>query len=430
MTLGCEPMVRNLLTVALTMRVAAWLLLVLLSIGCTGVNAHQKLPEVELGEASFYPTLEAYAGSPIVAGNDVRILLNGEQIFPAVLEAIRSAKTSITYAQYFVDDGPVVDDVVAALAERCRAGVPGHVLLDGVGTISMSARHTDQLKTAGCDVRTFRPLRPWALRRANNRNHRRILVVDGRVGITGGSGVSRKWMGNGLIDDHWRDTDVRVEGPAVEWLQAAFVENWLETTKEALGGEAYFPRPKQSTGNVAAQIVRSSPGGGSFAMYSTILLALNSARRSIRITNPYFLLDDAMRDAILSRLQRGVTVEVLVPGTIDHKLVRQASRATWGPLLQAGVKIYEYSPALLHSKTMVIDGRWTTVGSTNMDNRSFAMNEEVNLIVYDRQIGERFEEIFAADRRHARQITYDEWRRRSLGARVFELVVAPVRDFL
>jgi cardiolipin synthase len=412
------------------MRVAAWLLLVLLSVGCTGVNAHQKLPEVELGEASFYPTLEAYAGAPIVVGNDVRILLNGEQIFPAVLEAIRSAKSSITYAQYFVDDGPVVDDVVAALAERCRAGVPAHVLLDGVGAVSMSDRHIDELKTAGCDVRTFRPLRPWALRRANNRNHRRILVADGRVGITGGSGVSRKWMGNGLIEDHWRDTDVRIEGPAVEWLQAAFVENWLETTKEALGGEAYFPRPKQGRGNVAAQIVRSSPAGGSFAMYSTMLLALNSARRSIRITNPYFLLDDAMRDAILSRLQRGVTVEVLVPGTIDHKFVRQASRATWGPLLQAGVKIYEYRPALLHSKTIVIDGTWATVGSTNMDNRSFAMNEELNLIVYDRVIGARFEEIFAADRRHSRQITYDEWQRRGLTARLFELIVAPVRDFL
>src|SRR5262249_7014883 len=235
-----------------------------------------------------------YAGAPIVSGNDVRILLNGDKIFPALVGAIRSARTSITYAQHFFEEGPVADDVVAALAERCRAGVPAHVLLDGVGTVSMPAQHIEALKAARCNVRTFRPLRPWALRRANNRNHRRILVVDGRVGVTGGSGVSRKWMGNGLTPDHWRDTDMRIEGPAVQWLQAAFVENWLETTKEALAGEAYFPRVPPR-GPVAAQIVRSSPAGGSFSMYSTLLLAFNSARRSLRITNPYFLLDETMR---------------------------------------------------------------------------------------------------------------------------------------
>ena len=223
---------------------------------------------------------------------------------------------------------------------------------------------------------------------------------------------------------------MRIEGPAVAWLQAAFVDNWLETTKEALGGEAYFPRPTESKGSVRAQVVRSSPSGGSFALYSTILIALNSARRSIRITNPYFLLDDAMTEAILNRLQRGVSVEVLVPGTIDHKFVRQASRATWGPLLKAGVKMYEYRPALLHAKTIVIDGVWATVGSTNLDNRSFAMNEEVNVIVYDRGVGARFEEIFAADRGHARPITYEEWQHRGLTARLFELFVAPGRDLL
>jgi cardiolipin synthase len=410
-------------------RWAARFVVVVLSVGCTSPDVDRTSSDVELGDQSFHATLEAYAGAPIVSDNDVRILLNGDRIFPALIEAIRSARTSLTYAQYFFEEGPIADDLVAALAERCRAGVRTHVLLDGVGTVSMPARHIQALKAARCDVRTFRALRPWALRRANNRNHRRILVVDGRVGITGGSGVSDKWMGNGLTADHWRDTDVRIEGPAVEWLQAAFVENWLETTKEVLGGEAYFPRP-QRRGAVAAQVVRSSPAGGSFAMYSTLLIAFNSARRSIRITNPYFLLDDAMRDVVVDRLRRGVTVEVLVPGTIDHKFVRQASRATWGPLLKAGVKIYEYRPALLHAKTVVIDGTWATVGSTNLDNRSFAMNDEVDVIVYDRGIGRQFEEIFAADLRHARRVSYEEWRRRGITARVFELVVAPIRDLL
>jgi cardiolipin synthase A/B len=402
-----------------------------LAVGCAHVNADLKqLPSVELGEPAFYPTLQAYAGAPIVGGNKVELLLNGEQIFPALLTAIRGARTSITYAQYFFEEGPVCDDVVQALAERCRAGVPVHVLLDGVGTLMMPSRYTDTLRQAGCEVRTFRAVRPWALRRANNRNHRRILVVDGRVGFTGGSGVSRKWMGDGRTVDHWRDTDIRVEGPAVEWMQAAFIENWREAAGHALGGDAYFPRPHPPRGSVPVQVVRSSPEGGSSAMYGTLLIALNAARRSVRITNPYFLLDEAMTQAMLERLRRGVTVQVLVPGSIDHAIVRQASRATWGPLLQAGVKIYEYRPALLHAKTMVIDGRWATVGSTNLDPRSFALSQELNVVVYDRQVAGALEDAFAADLEHATEIDYDAWRRRGLRARLFELLVWPVREML
>ena len=403
----------------------------LLLAGCAHVNADvTKLPTVELGAPGFYPTLQAYAGAPIVGGNDVQVLLNGEQIFPALVAAIRAARTSLTYAQYFFEEGPVAEDVIGALAERCRVGVPAHVLLDGVGTLGMPARYTDDLKRAGCQVRTFRAVRPWALRRANNRNHRRILVVDGRVGFAGGSGVSRKWMGNGRTADHWRDTDVRVEGPAVEWMQAAFLENWMESAGEALGGDAYFPRPQPPRGQVAVQVVRSSPEGGSYAMYNTLLIALNAARQSIRITNPYFLLDAAMIEAVLGRLRHGVSVEVLVPGTIDHKLVRQASRATWGPLLKAGVKIYEYQPALLHAKTMVIDGRWATIGSANLDPRSLALCQELNVVVYDRAVARGLEDVFKADVAHARAVGYEAWRERGLQARLFELLMLPLRDML
>ena len=403
----------------------------LLAAGCAHVNADLvRLPTVELGEPRFYPTLQAYGGAPIVGENDVKILLNGEQIFPAVVEAIRAARTSITYAQYFVDEGPVVDDVVQALADRCRAGIPAHILLDGVGSLNMPGRYTDTLREAGCQVKTFRAVRLWALRRANNRNHRRILVVDGRVGFTGGSGVSRKWMGDGRTADHWRDTDVRIEGPAVEWMQAAFVENWMESSGEALGGDAYFPRPQPARGPVAVQVVRSSPEGGSYAIYNTLLIALNAARESVRITNPYFLLDDAMTKAVLERVRHGVKVEVLVPGTIDHAFVRQASRATWGPLLEAGVKISEYQPALLHAKTMVIAGRWATVGSTNLDPRSFALSQELNVVIYDRAVARQLDAVFTADLRHARPIDYATWHARGIRARLFELLVFPVRDML
>jgi cardiolipin synthase A/B len=237
-------------------------------------------------------------------------------------------------------------------------------------------------------------------------------------------------MGDGRTADHWRDTDVRVEGPAVEWMQAAFLENWTESAGEALGGDAYFPRGHIPHGQAAVQVVRSSPEGGSFAMYNTLLIALNAARQSIRITNPYFLLDGPMTDAVLHRLQRGVSVEVLVPGTIDHAFVRQASRATWGPLLKAGVKIYEYQPALLHAKTVVIDGRWATIGSTNLDPRSFALCQELNVVIYDRAMARRLEDVFAADVAQARAVDYEWWRGRGLQARVFELLVLPIRDML
>lgn len=398
--------------------------------GCVHVPRHQALPSLVLGEPSFFPTLEAYAGAPIVGGNAVEVLLNGEQIFPAVLDGIRSAQRTITYAQYYYDDGPVARDIAEALAERCRAGVGVNILLDAFGSLNMPREYVAQMRAAGCHVVWFRPLSQYVFRRYYHRNHRRILVVDGRIGFTGGAGVSRKWMGNGRIAHHWRDTDARVEGPVVEYLQAAFAESWLEGTGMVLGGEAYFPRPTEPRGQVYAQVARSSPAGGSTAMYTTLLLALSSARRSVLVTNPYFVLDDTMREAVLRTTRRGVRMAVLVPSVIDHNLVRQASRAQFGELLRAGVEIYEYTPALLHAKTMVIDGVWATIGSANLDNISFAVNDELNLIVYERAIAQQLERSFDDDVRASRRVTYEAWRSRGLGARLLESLALPIRDLL
>jgi cardiolipin synthase A/B len=411
----------------------AWIAAALLLINgsaCARVRPHISLPNLELGDPSFYPTLQAYAGAPIVGGNTVTILLNGEQIFPAVLEAIRAARTSIVYAQYYYEDGAAARTVADALAERCQAGLRVHVLLDGVGTFFMPAELRELISGAGCEVQSYRPVRPWTLHKANYRNHRRLLVVDGKVGFTGGSGVSQKWAGDGRLKDHWRDTDIRVEGPAVEWLQAAFVESWLEVSGVALGGPAYFPRPNPPRGSVPVQVVRSSPLAGETGMYTTLLLALASARRSIRITNPYLVLDDAMRDVLLDRIRAGVTIDVIVPEAIDHQAVRQASRATWGDLLRGGVRIYEYKPALLHAKTIVIDGVWATVGSTNLDNRSFALNDELNVVTYDRGVAERLDATFRDDLAYSEQVTYERWKRRGVKARLFEWLVSPFRDQL
>jgi cardiolipin synthase len=401
-----------------------------LATGCMRVTTHVAVPELQLGEPSYFPTQEAYGGAPIVGGNSVEILLNGEQIFPALVEGMRAARRTITYAQYVYEDGPVSRDIAEALAERCRAGVGVSLLLDSFGSLNMPSEYVEMMRASGCHVTWFRPLSPFAIRRYNNRNHRRVVVIDGRVGFTGGSGVSRKWMGNGRVAEHWRDTDVRVEGPAVEYLQAAFAENWLEATGMVLGGDAYFPRPILTRGDVYVQVVRSTTGGATTAMYTTLLLALSSARRSVYVTNPYFVLDPQMTAALLETVGRGVKVVVLVPGAIDHNIVRQASRAQFGRMLQAGIEIYEYASALLHAKTMVIDGVWATIGSTNLDNRSLALDEELNVIVYDRTVAGQMERVFLDDLRHSRQVTYETWKKRGFAAKFLEVLALPIRDLL
>ena len=398
--------------------------------GCAHVQPHLALPPLILGEPSFFPTLEAYAGAPIVGGNAVELLFNGEQIFPSLVASIQSAQRTITYAQYYYEDGPVARDIAEALAERCRAGVGVNVLLDAFGSLGIPSEYLELMRVSGCHVAWFRPLSQYIFRRYYKRNHRRILVVDGRIGYTGGAGVSRKWMGNGRTEDHWRDTDVRMEGPVVEYLQAAFAENWLEATGMVLGGDAYFPRPIEPRGRVYAQVARSSPASGSTAMYTTFILALSAARTSVLVTNPYFVLDDTMREAVLRTVGRGVRVAVLVPAVIDHNLVRQASRAQFGKLLRAGVEIYEYTPALLHAKTMVIDSVWATVGSTNLDNLSFAFNDELNLIIYDRAIAQQLERAFHQDVQASRRVTYEAWKRRGVKAKLLEVLALPIRDLL
>ena len=396
--------------------------------GCGHVQPHLEVPDLRIAEPSFRATLVGYAGGVVVGGNRIDVLLNGDEIFPAKLEMIRSARKTITYAQYVFEEGAPAADTAQALAERCRAGVKVHVLVDAVGSLMMPSQYRDWLTEAGCELVYYRPLSPWAMDRVNNRNHRRILVVDGRAGVTGGSGTSGKWSGNGRQEGQWRDTDIRLEGPVVAQLQGAFAENWLEATGVALGGPDYFPSPIEAKGQVESQIVRSSPAGGSVAMYTMFLLAIASARRSIYITNPYFVPDDKMLSTLLQARQRGVRVVLLLPGATDHNLVRQASRSELGRLLQAGIKVYEYRAALLHAKTMVIDSIWATVGSTNLDRRSFELNEELNLVVYNPDIARRLEGVFEADLRGSREVTYEAWKNRGIVSRFLEALSLPFRD--
>jgi len=406
----------------------------LVSTSCARVQSHFGLPELAAEEPSFLPTVEAYT-SAAHGGNTASLLLNGDQIFPAQLEAIRGARQTISYAQYFYEEGSIGREIAEALAQRCRAGVRAHILLDGFGAVLMPAAYQETMTQAGCKVATFRPLSPLSLlaavgfRRDNKRNHRRILVVDGQIGFTGGSGISPKWMGDGRTEGQWRDTDVRIEGPIVARLQGAFVENWLEATGDVLGGDAYFP-PLPRRGPVFAQIVGSSPTGGSFSMYTMFLLAMSSARRSIYITNPYFLPDERMTRVLTEAPGRGVRVVVLLPGAIDNNIVRQASRSTFGKLLRSGIEIYEYQAGLLHAKTMTIDGIWATIGSTNLDTRSFALNEELNAVMYSKDVAGQLDQHFADDLRYSRKIEYRQWQSRGFFARLLEVLSLPVRQQL
>ena len=389
-------------------------------------------PSGALTDRAFARTVEAHTLGGILAGNRVELLLNGDEIFPAMLAAIRSARLSITFANYIWQTGPIADEMAEALAERCRAGVGVSVLVDAVGSRDMTKENRELLMRSGCHFERFRPLNPFDVRRFNNRNHRRVLVVDGRVGFTGGTGIGWQWTGDGRTPAHWRQTDVRFEGPIVRDLQAAFAENWRSETGILLGGEAYFPADGVPAGDVSAQVVRSSPGGGSSEAFALFLLALEGARRSIVLTSPYYVPDHEIADALARAVQRGVKVSILISGVADtliDRMVRVASRASFGRALRDGVKVYEYHATMLHAKTVTIDGAWAVVGSVNLDNRSFSLNHEGSLVMYDARIARRLEAIFEDDLRFSREVTLEEWRTRGVG-RVLELFVLPIRNAL
>jgi cardiolipin synthase A/B len=416
------------------MKCLKWLVLIL-TLGCAKVLPVYQMPDILVGEPSFFPTIEAYTDAPIVGGNRIELLFNGDETFPVMLRDIKTAKSTITFAQYLYEDGSISYEFAQAFSDRCRAGVQAHILIDNQGSQKIPGEIPAMMRDAGCHVEFFRRVEaqqvflPWKLLKYNYRNHRRVLVIDGRVGFTGGYGISEAWTGDGRTEDHWRETNARVEGPVVKYLQAAFTESWLEATGALLGGDGYFPR-LEPRGKVSAQMVKSSPIGGSFQNYMLFLLSITSAKKSILITNSYFIPDDTMIEALLKAAARGVRVVILVPGKIDHQITYRASRSNYGRMLLGGIQIFEYMPALMHAKTMVVDGVWATVGSTNFDNRSFALNEELNLTVYDSSIAQRLEEAFEQDLKYSRKITYDEWSSRGIGERIYEIFAFPVREYL
>jgi cardiolipin synthase A/B len=362
-----------------------------------------------IDDPQFARSMSVLLGPPLLDGNQVDTLLNGDQIFPAMLGAIRSAQRTITFETYIYWSGEVGKAFADALSERARAGVKVHILIDWVGSQKMEEAYLRQMTEAGAQIHKYHPPRWYNLNRLNNRTHRKILVVDGRVGFTGGVGIADEWSGNAQDENHWRDTHFRVSGPAVAQMQAAFADNWTKVSGVVLHGEAYFP-PLASAGPQPAQMFMSSPQGGAESMHLMYLLSIASARRTVDLAMAYFVPDELATDALVSALKRGVRVRIIVPGKkTDVALVRSAGRATWGPFLQAGAEIYEYQPTMYHSKVLVVDGQWVSVGSTNFDTRSFKLNDEANLNVLDRAFAERQVADFENDLKRARRVTYEEW---------------------
>jgi len=409
---------------------AATLVVVLLYANLTTPDRtveHPIVHQYDTRDPRFITTMSHLLGAPVVTGNQVTALDNGDQAFPAMLEAIRSARRSITLEAYIFWSGSVGAAFAEALSERARAGVATHVLLDAMGSQKLGEETIDSMRSAGVQVVKFRPLRWYTLDRVNHRTHRKLLIVDGRVGFTGGLGIADLYLGHAQDEEHWRDAQFRAEGPVVSQLQAAFLDNWIETGGALLHGTDYFPS-LDSVGGTRAQAVYSSPGGGTENLRLMYHLALASARRTILIGNPYFVPNTLAVEMLVAARRRGVQVEIIVPGPItDAGLVRRASRRKWGPLLEAGVRIYEYQPTMYHHKVMVVDGYWVSVGSTNLDNRSFRLNDEANLNVFDESCARRQAETFAQDRARAREVTLEEWRDRPFTERLEEQVARVVR---
>ena len=420
-----------MLTVVLTALATGALVLLALNFTAGEKKVQQQLPRLySTASPDFERALGSLLGPGIVGGNAVTELLNGDQIFPPMLAAIQGAKKSITFETYIYWSGDIGKQFADALSERARAGVRVHVLLDWVGSANMDESYLTEMKEAGVQIEKFHKPHWYNLARLNNRTHRKLLVVDGQVAFTGGVGIAPQWMGNAQNPDHWRDSHYLVRGPVVAQMQATFLDNWLKVTGKVLHGELYFP-PIAPAGAQKAQMFSSSPSSGSESMQLMYHLAITAAERSIDLSVAYFVPDELTQKHLMDALARGVRVRFITPGEhTDTDTVKAASRATWGPLLQAGALIYEYQPTMYHCKVMIVDQLLVSVGSTNFDNRSFRLNDEANLNVYDAAFARRQTEVFEDDLKRSRRVTYEEWLNRPLREKAHEKLTGWLRSQL
>ena len=422
----------HLLAVALVSVAAGYALAVTLAKSSAPKQTDYELPHgFKVSDPTFLPS--ALPGPTMTSGNGLELLENGDAIFPAMLAAISSARKTVNFEAYIFWSGEVGTRFRDALAERAVHGVAVRVLLDAVGSGGrrLKTSDVDLLRRAGCRVEFFHPVKSWSVWVFNHRNHRRVLVVDGTLGFTGGVGFADEWRGDADSPDHWRDTQVRVEGPAVRGLQRAFQENWSEVTGEALVGDDFFPA-LPGAGSSSVAVVPSSPLAAISGAARVYAISLAAATAEIWIANSYFVPDDATNGLFVAAVKRGVDVRVIVPSDEhnDVPATRAAGRSSFGPLIAGGVKIYEYQPTMFHPKTMVVDGIFATLGSANFDDRSFHLNEEINVFVYDSAFASLMKESYQRDLLRCRPYSHAMWKQRSLKKRVTEWLARPFRSEL
>lgn len=403
--------------------VAVMALLLVLALFEPGLDYKIETPDkCDLSSPDFLRMIEALTDSQVRRRNTIEVLTNGEVYYEAELAAISKATQSVNIEAYIFQKGEVARRFVEALTERARAGVKVNLVIDAIGSFTSWNSYFKELTDAGGRVVWYHPLKWYMLPRINNRTHRELFIIDGKTGFIGGAGVADHWLLGVKGNKRWRDTMFRVEGELALSMQATFAENWLEASGEILAGKEYFPL-YETDDETQALIVNSSPtsGGSTRAriLYQTLLA---SARESILITTPYFLPDRSARAELVKAVsERGVKLSIITPGQhSDHLLTRTSSRRLYGDLLKAGAKIYEYQPTMIHAKTMVVDGAWAVVGSTNFDNRSFGLNDEVNLAAFDTALASRVAEDFARDCAESREVTYKEWCSRPVWERAYE----------
>lgn len=379
-------------------------------------------PPQEVDSTQFSDVLEAVTDSKQRAFASADLFANGDNFYPAELEAVRAAQHHVHLEAYIFQRGKVADEFLAALTERARAGVEVRLVIDALGSFTTRKKYFKPLIQAGGRICFYHPLRWDTLLRMNHRTHREMLIVDGKVAFIGGAGVADHWRDSRPRHPQWRDSVLRVTGSIVASLQATFAENWLESSGEVLVSAEYFPQAGPGSEDGAMLVVNSTPSIGTSTRARTLFqLLLSSAQQSIHINSPYFLPDEAARRALAAAVARGVDVRVIVPGKkSDHAFTRSSSRRMYGKLLQCGLRIFEYQPSMIHAKIMIIDGKWCVMGSTNFDHRSFGLNDEVNLAAHSPQLAEALAADFRLDLARSQEVTYEQWRRRPVTERFTE----------
>jgi cardiolipin synthase len=418
-------------TIVITAIVTVLLVVVAMNFATPEKKLDRKIEHrYSVADPQFKREMGVLLGPAILPGNTITDLENGDEIFPAMLQAIASAKKTVTFETYIYWDGEIGRKFADALSERARAGVDVNVTIDWAGSISMDEALLEQMKEAGVHVQRYRPLHWYNLGRMNNRTHRKLLVIDGTLGFTGGVGIGDEWQGHAQDPDHWRDLHFRIEGPVVAQIQSAFNDNWIKTSGEVLNGVDYFPALAPA-GSMDAHMFVSSPAGGSESMHLMYLMSIAAAEHSLDLAAAYFIPDDLISKALVAARHRGVRIRVLMPGkNTDSDAARVASKASWGPLLLAGVEMYEYEPTMFHNKMLIVDHEMVSVGSTNFDLRSFQLNDEASLNVYNHAFAERMTAVFEQDLKPTRRYTYDQWKKRPWKEKFKEKFLIPIRSQL